>query len=110
MVTATGNPKLIRVQFNQRINDLAQAGIVCFLQVREQGARIFYSHHLMYSRPLPKGPWDRPEKVKASLSHTLKAQIYTGVWRALADVLSSDEPIENFPMPESGVPEEADLD
>ena len=98
MVTATRNPRLIRVQFGRDVNAVTRMEAVCYLRIRDTGVMIYYSHHLIFSRPVPKGVWDRPQEMKKDLTHTLKAELFSEIYREIFDALTGGEiAIEPFP-------------
>lgn len=101
MVTATKNPRVVRVQFGRDINALSRQEVVCYLRIKDTGVKIYYSHHLIFARPVPKGIWDRPQAVKKDLTHTLKAELFSEVYRELFDVLNG-EGIDIAPFPDGG--------
>lgn len=96
MVTATENPKLWRVEFVVEHSDIAKSGIVCYVYLSELGIRVFYSHHVLYSRPVPKGSWSLGSTAKQELNPALKALIDASLFQEIWSVGRVDG-IADFP-------------
>lgn len=106
MVSATSNPRLLRVQYDRLVNDVSKNSIVCYLWAAETGVKIYYAGHLMYSRPIPKGPWEGPKFMKQTLGHTLQAEIFTSVFKELWDRLVTELRVLPFPGDHTDKPED----
>lgn len=103
MVNATANPKLWRIEFWIEHSATSKSSVVCFLYVTEAGIRIYYSHNLVYSRPVEKGVWDQPRLTRLSLNVALKAVIEAGVFQEVWSHSRSGD-VRTFPAePEAQV-------
>lgn len=98
MVSPTNNPKVLRVQFERHVNEISKYEVVCYLKIMESGVQVYYSHHRMYARAMPKGPWSQPGEMRAALSFTLQGEISAGVFHALWDAATGDRAVEVWPL------------
>jgi hypothetical protein len=98
MISATSNPKFWRVEFDQQHSDRLKSTVVCFVQITETGAKIFYSHHVPFSRQVEGAPWARHPQVQNALNHALRALIEIGVWEALWEsIRDPQDAVQEFP-------------
>lgn len=100
MVSATDNPKILRIEVQQPgVSDTSQIVIVCFMHARLDGVQIYYSHHLLYSRALPKGNWDDPPKVvRMELTPNMRSQISYLIWSELWNTICGHTTVQVAPF------------
>jgi len=81
MVTATDNPRMLRVSFSEEETEKNRSEIVCMVEATLLGdLKIVYQHHASQSRPTGKGEWDPRFVVRHnSLSLALESNIRTHV-------------------------------
>lgn len=79
MVTSTSDPRLYRIEFEMLHDDFTKTGIVCILRIMDTGIQLYYWHHLMYSRSIPKGPWTSSTMIQQPLNAMLKSTVMIGV-------------------------------
>lgn len=99
MVSATTDPRTLRVSFFCRESDTSQSEVVCNVHCTEVGKiDVEYLYHEQQVRPIASGAWDRPQEVKMAPSTALMAEIELGVmyelWTAFRGTirLGSDVP------------------
>lgn len=99
LVSATTDPRTLRVSFFCRESDTAQSEVVCNVYCTEIGKLdIEYLYHEQQVRPIASGAWDRPQEIKMAPSTALRAEIELGVmyelWNTLLGTikLGSDVP------------------
>ena len=80
MITPTTNSKLWRVEFEQHFGELTKTAVVNYIFIGEAGIRIYYSHHVTYSRQVPTGDWERGISVRQSMGAALRSTIEANVW------------------------------
>lgn len=106
MVAATSNPKMLRVEFEQNVSEVSKVVVVCFIHARLDGVKIYYSHHLLLSRPIPKGPWDSPKVVRMALSPLLRAQVSVCLWQEMWTAVMGAADVDTAPFePEADMTE-----
>ena len=109
MVSSTANPRLWRVDFEIQHSPTSKAAVVCYLHLTPAGIRLYYHHHDLFSRPVPKGHWEPPTSVVQQLDHTLKALIEAGIYQAVWTLARAQE-VELWPSSHDTPVGEVDLD
>lgn len=99
MVTATDNPKVWKVGITAVHGSQSKSEIVCYLALTEAGVRIYYSHHLVYTRPVAAGPWSTPQAARHGINPHLEALIESSMAEALWEIARGGGAREILPFP-----------
>ena len=84
MVSATNDPKTVRVSFFCQESDTSKSEVICNARCTEMGKiDVEYLYHEQQVRTIAGGPWDRPQEMKMAPSPALMAEIELGVMYAL---------------------------
>ncbi len=86
MVTATENPNVWRVEITAVHSPKSKSEIVCYLAIADEGLRVYYSHHMLYERPVSAGPWGKGTPVWHTVSPQLEALIESSMSEALWEI------------------------
>ena len=88
MVSATTDPRTLRVSFFCRESDTSKSEVVCNVRCTEMGKiDIEYLYHEQQIRTIAGGPWDRPQEVKMGPMASLAVEIEMGVMHELWSAL-----------------------
>lgn len=91
MIASTSNPRVWRIEFDTIHSDYTKTGVVCYLYLIDAGIRVYYSHHVAYSRQIPKGPWSPGTIIRQSLSGALRATIESSLFFQVWSQARTDE-------------------
>lgn len=99
MVTATDDPKVWRVGIDISHSPQSKSEIVCYLVLKDDKVRVYYSHHVLYSRAISAGPWSEGSATRQFINPLLAAMIESAMAGALWEIARGDEALQVLPFP-----------